>query len=104
MLSFLEPILFPLIKQICLCTTQIHNLGTSIPILTHLYTLLAIISIGDTNTATNDTPSLEGAVIALIANVDDGGGVDEGIANDAFSIALFAEAPDGNAGLFAAHD
>jgi len=104
MLSLLKPIFLPLVKQIGFRTSQVHNLGTSIPILAHLNTLPAIISIRNTYTATDDTSSLEGAVITLIASVNDGGGVDEGIANDAFTIAFFAKASDGDAGLFAAHD
>lgn len=35
--------------------------------------------------------------------MDAGGGVDEGVADDAFAVAFFAEAAYGYAGLFAAH-
>jgi hypothetical protein len=35
--------------------------------------------------------------------MDNGGGVYEGITNDAFAIAFFAEAAEGDAWLFAAH-
>lgn len=66
--------------------------------------LTTIVSIGDAHTAANDASPLEGSVVALVADVNDGGGVDEGVANDTFAVAFFAEASDGDAGLLAAHD
>lgn len=45
-----------------------------------------------------------GAVVALIANSNEDGGANVGIADNALSLALIAEATDGDAPLFAAHD
>jgi len=103
MLSFLKPILLPLIKQICFRTSQIHNFATSISILPRLNTLPTIISIRNTHPTTNDTPPFKRSVITLIANMNNGGRIDEGIANDAFAIAFFAKTSDGDARLFSAH-
>ena len=36
--------------------------------------------------------------------MDDGSGIDEAVADDAFAVAFFAEAAEGYAGLLAAHD
>lgn len=66
--------------------------------------LTAIIRVGHPHAAAYDAPPLEGAVIALVANVHDGGGIDEGIADDALPVALLAEAADGDARLLPAHD
>ena len=65
--------------------------------------LTAIISVRNAHAAADHASSLEASVIALVANMDDGGGIDEGIANDAFAIAFFAQAADGDARLLAAH-
>jgi len=103
-LSLLEAIFLPFVKQIRFGAAQVHNFGASIPTFSHLNALPAIISIGNSHASAHHASSLEGTVIALIANMDDVGGVDEGVAYDAFAIALFAEPADGDAGLLSAHD
>jgi len=53
-------------------------------------TLTTIIGIRNTDSTTNDTSSLEGSIITFIAGVDNGGWIDETIANDTFAITFFA--------------
>ena len=88
-LPLLKPIFLPLIKQIRLGTPQIHNLGTPLPILLHLCTLLTIIRIIDTDSAADDAASFEGSVVAFVAYVDEGVGADEWVAYYTFAVACW---------------
>jgi len=76
------PKILLLIKQIRPTAPQINNLRAPIPILLQ-------------------PRALEGA---FVADADEGGGADVGVTDGAFAVAFVAEAADGYAGLFAAHD
>ena len=52
--------------------------------------LTAIICIRDANTTTDDTSPLERSIIALIACMHNRLGIHKAVANDTFTIALFA--------------
>ena len=65
--------------------------------------LTAIIGIRDPHAAADHAPSLEAAVIALVARVHDRAGVYEGITYDALAVALLAKATYGDAGLLPTH-
>ena len=103
-LSLLEAVLLPLVKQISLRASQIDDLRTPIPVLFHLRTFSAIVRITNPRTAANHAPPLVGPVVALVADSNEGTGPHIRVADDAFTVALLAEAPDGDAGLLAAHD
>lgn len=89
---------------VCPRTTQIYNLGTPIAILLQPGALEAVKGVGDALPATDDALVLVVAEAALVADADEGGGPDVGVADGAFAVALVAEAADGDAGLLAAHD
>ena len=65
--------------------------------------LTAIIGVRHAHPSADHAPPLEAPVIALVADVHDVLGIDEGVADDALSVALLAEPADGDAGLLAAH-
>lgn len=98
------PKILLLIKQIRPATPKIDNLRTPIPILLQPGTLKAVKCIRNTLTAADDTFVLIVAEAAFVANADESGGPDIGVADWTFAVAFVAEAPDGYAGLLAAHD
>lgn len=93
-----------LVKQIRPRTPQIDNLRTPIPVLLEPGTLKAVEGITDALPATHDALILVVAEGALVADADEGGRAHVGIAHGAFAVAFVAQAADGDAGLFAAHD
>jgi len=97
------PEILLLIKQIRPRTPQINNLRTAIPILLQPCTLKAIKRIRNTLTTANHAFILIVPEAALVADADEGGGADVGVADGAFAVAFVAEAADGDAGLLAAH-
>ena len=102
-LSLLEAVLLPLVKQISLRASQVDDLRTPIPVLFHLRTFSAIVRITNPRTAANHAPPLVGPVVALVADSNEGTGPDVRVAHHTFAVAFFAEAPDRDAGLLAAH-
>ena len=93
-----------LVEQIRPATPQIDDLRTPIPILFQPGALKAVESVGDALATADDALVLVVAEGALVADADQGGGADVGVADGAFAVALVAEAADGYAGLLAAHD
>ena len=80
------------------------DLWTAVSILFLLRTLSTIVGVRDARPAADDASALVGAVVALVADAYERAGPHVGVADDAFAVALLAEAPDGDAGLFPAHD
>ncbi len=103
-LSLLEAIFLPLIEQVRLCASEIHDLWTSISILLHLDAFPTVIRVRHPDSAAYDAPSLETPVVAFVAYVDQIAGPDERIADDTLPVALLAQPPDGNTGLLSAHN
>ena len=104
LLSLLEAVLLPLVKQVRLRAAQIDDLRAPISVLFHLCAFSTIIGIGNPRTAANHAPPLIRPIIALVADSNEGTGSDIRIAHHTFAVAFFAEAPDGDARLLAAHD
>lgn len=102
--SLLEAILLSLVPKVGLGAAKIHNLRTAVPVLLHLDALPAIVGVRHSYPPANDAPTLQGAVVALVADVNLGAWPDERVADDALSVALLAETPDGDPWLLPAHD
>ena len=92
-----------LVKQICPGTPQIDNLGTAIPILFETGTLKTVKSITDPFAAAHDTLVLVVAEGTFIADSDQSGGADVGVADGTFAVAFVADAADRDARLFPTH-
>ena len=103
-LSLLEAILLALVEEIRLGAAEIDDLRASIAILLLLRALLAVVGIRDTSTTADDAAALEGAVVALVADANQGAGPHVRVADHALAVAFLAEPTDGDAGLLAAHD
>ena len=103
-LSFLEPILLPFIKQICLWTPQIDDLRTTIPIFLLYGTFLAIVCIRHPGTTTNYTTSLVRPVITFITYSYQRAWTYIRITNNTFPIIFFAESTNCNTRLFTTED
>ena len=99
MLPFLEPILFPFIKQICFRGSQIDNLWAAVSVFFLDGAFLAVVGVRYSRAATNDTPALVRSVVALVADPDQSAGTNVGVADDASAVALFTQASDGHASL-----
>lgn len=97
------PKILLLIKQIRPRTPQINNLRTPIPILLQPRTLKAIERIRDPLATAHSAFILVIAKGAFVADPDEGGGTDVGVADGAFAVAFVAETTYADAGLFAAH-
>ena len=93
-LTFLEPVLFPFIKQICFWSTDIGYAWASISIFAHLCALFAVESIRSTVPAANNTSSLQRTIIAVVTNGDYGLWSHKGIADDTFPIAIVTQSTD----------
>jgi len=100
----LIPKILLLIKQIRPRTPQINNLRTPIPILLQPRALETVESVTDPLAAADDAFVLVIAEGALVADARERRGPHVGVADGAFAIAFVAEAADGDAGGFAAHD
>ncbi len=98
------PKILLLIKQIRPTAPQINNLRAPIPILLQPRALEAVERVADALAAADDAFVLVVAEGAFVADADEGGGADVGVTDGAFAVAFVAEAADGYAGLFAAHD
>lgn len=92
-----------MVKQISPRTPQVDNLWAPVPVLFEAGALEAVEGVRDALTAADDALVLVVAEGALVADADEGGGSDVGVADGALAVALVAEAADGYAGLFAAH-
>lgn len=90
--------------HICPRAAQIDNLGAAVTVLLEAGALEAVEGVGDALAAADDTLVLVVAEAALIADADEGGRADVGVADRALAVALVAEAADGDSGLFATHD
>ena len=88
MLFLLEAVLFPLVEEISLGTAKVDDLGTSVSILLLDAAFLTIVSIGDTRTSTDDTPSLIRTIVTLIAYADESCGSDIRVTDDTLAITL----------------
>lgn len=93
-----------LVEQIGPATPQIDNLGTPVPVLFETGALEAVEGVADALAAADDAFVLVVAEGALVADAGEGGGAHVAVAHGALAVALVAEAADGYAGLFAAHD
>ena len=87
LLPFLEAVPFPLVKQIRLGLTQIHNFGTALAVLALLATLAAVIGVRDAGIATDHTAAGQRSVIAFIANVYERIGIDKTRTHNTESVA-----------------
>lgn len=93
-----------LIEQIRPTAAQVYDLGTTIPVLLQAGALEAVEGVRDSLAAANDALVLVVAEGALVADAGEGRRAHIGVADGAFAVAFVAEAADGDAGLFAAHD
>ena len=93
-----------LIEQIRPRTTQIDNFRTAIPIFLETRALKAVECIRDTLATANDALILVVSEGAFVADAGEGCWSDVAVADRAFTVTLVAEPPDGDPGLFAAHD
>jgi len=86
----LETILLPLVEQVSLGTSEVHDLWAAIAVLLKHRALLAVVCIGDSGPSTDDTTSLIRAVIAFITDADKSARAYVRIADYTFSVVLFA--------------
>jgi hypothetical protein len=100
----LIPEILFLVEQICPRTAQVYDLRAPISVLFQSRALEAVESDGDSFTAADDALVLVIAEGALVANAHKRGGSHVGVAYGTFAVALVAEAADGDAACFAAHD
>lgn len=100
----LIPEILLLVEQIRPRTTQIYNLGAAVPVLLQPRALEAVESVRDAFAAAHDALVLIVAERALVADAHESGGAHVRIADRAFAVAFVAEAADGYAAGFAAHD
>ena len=66
--ALFEAILLPLIKEICLCTSQVYNLRAAVTVLLLHRALFAVEGIWDSHAAANHAAPLVWSVVALVAN------------------------------------
>jgi len=97
-----EPVLFPLIKEISFCAAQINDFWTAISIFLLNRTLLAVICVGDSGAAVDDASALVRTIIALVADAHQGARPHIRVTNDTFSVALLAQASNGDSRLLPA--
>ena len=98
------PKILLLVKQIRPTATQIDNLGAAVAVLLQASAFEAVEGVGDALAAADDAFVLVVAEGAFVADAGEGRGPHVRVADGAFAIAFVAEAADGDAGLFAAHD
>ncbi|KXH34521.1 peroxin 26 [Colletotrichum simmondsii] len=82
---------------------EVYNLGAPIAVFFETRALEAVKGVRDALAAADDALVLVVSERALVADTDEGRGADVGVADGALSVALVAEAADGDAGLLAAH-
>lgn len=100
----LIPKTFLLIEQICPRTSQVDNLRTPVSILLQARTFKAVERVTDPLATAHDALVLVVSKGAFVADADEGGRAYVGVADGTFAVAFVAQAADGDAGLFAAHD
>lgn len=83
---------------------QVDNLGTAVAILLEAGALEAVKGVRDALAAAHDALVLVVAEAALVADAHQRRRAHVRVAHGTLAVALVAEAADGNAGLFAAHD
>lgn len=93
-----------LVEQVGSRTAQVDDLGAAVAVLLQASALEAVESVGDSLAAAHDTLVLVVAEGAFVADADEGGGADVAVTDGALSIALVAEAADGDSGLLPAHN
>jgi hypothetical protein len=84
-------------------TAQIDDLGTPIPVLLEACALKAVEGVRDTLATADHALVLVISEAALVAYPDERRRPHVRVAHGALAVALVAEPPDGDAGLFAAH-
>lgn len=99
----LIPEILLLVEQIRSRTSQVDDFRTPIPILFESGALKTVERIAYALSATDDTFVLVVAKRALVADTDERGGADVGVADGTLAVAFVAEAADGDARRFAAH-
>lgn len=92
-----------LVEQVRPTTTQIYNLGAPIPILFQARALEAVEGVGNALAAAYDALVLVVAKGAFVADARERRGAHVRVADGALAVAFVAQAPDGDAGLLAAH-
>ena len=97
------PKILLLVKQIRPRAAQIDNLWAPIPILFQSRTLKTVERIADPLPTAHDTLVLVVAKGALVTDAGQGRGTHVGVADGTFAVAFVAQAPDVDAGQFAAH-
>jgi hypothetical protein len=100
----LIPEILLLVEQICPRTAQVYDLRAPISVLFQSRALEAVEGVGDSFTAADDALVLVVAEGALVANAHKRCGSHVGVADGTFAVAFVAEAADGDATCFAAHD
>jgi hypothetical protein len=93
-----------LVEQIGSRTTQIYNLGATVPVLFESCTFEAVEGVRDALAAADDTLVLVVSEGAFVADAGERSRAHVRVADGAFAIALVAEAADRDASLLAAHD
>jgi len=99
-----RPIRLFLVEQIRPRGTQIYDLWTPVPVFLKPRALEAVEGVRDALAAAHDALVLVIAEAALVADAHEGRGADVAVADGTLAVALVAEAADGYAGRFAAHD
>lgn len=95
---------FPLVEQIGLGRAQVDNLRTAIAVLLEQRALLAVVGIAHARPTANHAAALVRAIVALVADTHQRRRPHIRIADDTLAVALFAQTPNGDAGLLAAKD
>lgn len=93
-----------LVEEIRPTAAQIDNLRTAVSVLLQPRALEAVESVADALAAAHDTFVLVVAEGAFVADTGEGGGSYVGVADGTLAVAFVAEASDGYASRFAAHD
>jgi hypothetical protein len=103
-LPFLEPVLFPFVKQVRLCAAHVGYLGTPVPVFFGLRAFLAVVRIRHAYASANHTTALVRSVVTLIAHSNKRRRAHERIAVHTPPVAPLAQPTDRDAGQLAAHD
>lgn len=83
---------------------QVDDLGAAVAVLLEARALVAVEGVADPFPAADDALILVVSEAALVADAHERRGPHVRVADGALAVALVAEAPDGDAGLLAAHD
>ena len=97
-----EAVLLALVPQVGFRGAQIDYFGTTVTVFLHLNTFFAVVSIRNTFSTADDTPALERAKIALVANLDQCAWSHVAVTDDALAITLLAKSTDSDTWLLSA--